>query len=75
MHEGSFPTKTLRLHVPTAGRWESARSRCRSLAFLPDAEVAEIVKHNAPPASRPEQYRPERLLESRPASRAGAAIA
>jgi hypothetical protein len=33
------------------------------LAFLPDAEVAEIVKHNAPRLPDQEQYRPERLLE------------
>jgi DNA-binding IclR family transcriptional regulator len=33
------------------------------LAFLPDAEVTEIVEHNAPRLPDQEQFRPERLLE------------
>ena len=63
MHEGSFPTKTLRLHVHDRWPLGVGAFTVPLLAFLPDAEVAEIVKHNAPRLPDQEQYRPERLLE------------
>jgi DNA-binding IclR family transcriptional regulator len=63
MHEGSFPTKTLRLHVHDRWPLGVGAFTVPLLAFLPDAEVTEIVKHNAPRLPDQEQYRPERLLE------------
>ena len=63
MHEGNFPTKTLRLHVHDRWPLGVGAFTVPLLAFLPDAEIAEIVKHNAPRLPDQEQYRSERLLD------------
>lgn len=63
MREGNFPTKTLRLHVHDRWPLGVGAFTVPLLAFLPDAEVEEIVRHNAPRLPDQEQYRPERLLE------------
>ena len=63
MHEGNFPTKTLRLHVRDRWPLGVGAFTVPLLAFLPDPEVAQIVEHNAARLPDQEQYRPERLLE------------
>jgi DNA-binding IclR family transcriptional regulator len=63
MHEGNFPTKTLRLHVRDRWPLGVGAFTVPLLAFLPDPEVAEIIRHNAPRLPDHEQYRPERLLD------------
>ena len=63
MHEGNFPTKTLRLHVRDRWPLGVGAFTVPLLAFLPDAEAREIVEHNASRLPDQEQYRPERLLE------------
>jgi DNA-binding IclR family transcriptional regulator len=63
MREGSFPTKTLRLHVHDRWPLGVGAFTVPLLAYLPDAEVAEIVAHNASRLPDQEQYRPERLQD------------
>ncbi|HET9903775.1 MAG TPA: IclR family transcriptional regulator [Xanthobacteraceae bacterium] len=62
MLEGSFPEQTLKLSV--GDRWPLGvgASNMPLLAFLPDAEVADIITHNAPRLKDYAEYAPDRLL-------------
>jgi DNA-binding IclR family transcriptional regulator len=63
MAEGSYPERTLRLSV--GHRWPLGvgASNMPLLAYLPDAEIADVIAHNAPRLSEYAEYAPERLLQ------------
>jgi DNA-binding IclR family transcriptional regulator len=62
MSEGSYPIKTLKLSV--RDRWPLGVGAFSMplLAFLPDAEVEEIIRHNAPILAGQDLYTPAKLL-------------
>lgn len=61
MREGSYPLKTLRLHV--YDRWPLGVGSFSMplLAYLPDEEVDEIIESNAPRLARHDEYSPANL--------------
>jgi DNA-binding IclR family transcriptional regulator len=63
MREGSYPVKTLRLHVNDRWPLGVGAFSMALLAYLPDAEIAEIVEANAPRLERHKEYAPAELLK------------
>lgn len=63
MREGSYPVKTLRLHVNDRWPLGVGAFSMALLAYLPDAEIAEIVEANAPRLVRHREYAPAELLK------------
>ncbi len=63
MCEGDFPVKTLRLHI--RDRWPLGIGAFTMplLAYLPDAEVAEIIRRNAPRLVDQKDHTPEILFK------------
>jgi DNA-binding IclR family transcriptional regulator len=62
MREGSYPLKTLRLHVHDRWPLGVGAFSMPLLAALPDAEVNEILKANAHRLRRHPEYSPANLL-------------
>jgi len=62
MCEGDYPIKTLRLHL--RDRWPLGVGAFTMplLAYLPDAEIEDIIKHNAPKLADQKEHTPEKLL-------------
>ena len=63
MCEGNYPVKTLRVQI--RDRWPLGIGAFTMplLAHLPDAEIAAIIRHNAPRLSDQKDYTPEKLLK------------
>lgn len=63
MLEGNYPIKTLRLHIHDRWPLGVGAFSMPLLAWLPDSEVAEIVRHNAPRLIEEKEHTPEKVLE------------
>ncbi len=63
MAEGSYPEKALRLNLRDRWPLGVGAFSMALLAFLPDNEVADIVRHNARRLADHDQYTEARLLE------------
>lgn len=63
MREGSYPIKTLRLHIHDRWPLGVGAFSIPLLAWLPDSEVADVVRHNAPRLADQEEHTPEKLLQ------------
>lgn len=63
MAEGSYPEKALRLNLRDRWPLGVGAFSMALLAFLPDNEVAEIVRHNARRLADHDQYTEKHLLE------------
>jgi DNA-binding IclR family transcriptional regulator len=62
MCEGNYPVKTLRVHI--RDRWPLGIGAFTMplLAYLPDAEIAAIIRHNAPRLTDQKDHTPEKLF-------------
>ena len=63
MCEGNYPVKTLRLHI--RDRWPLGIGAFTMplLAYLPDAEVTDILRRNAPRLADQKDHTPDKLLK------------
>jgi DNA-binding IclR family transcriptional regulator len=62
MCEGNYPTKTLRLHLRDRWPLGVGAFTIPLLAYLPDSEVRDIIRHNAPRLADQKEHTPEKLM-------------
>lgn len=62
MREGNYPIKTLRVQVHSRWPLGVGAFTMPLLAWLPDSEINEIVKHNALRLTGEEEHTPEKIL-------------
>lgn len=63
MCEGNYPVKTLRLHVRDRWPLGVGAFTIPLLAYLPDSEVRDIIKHNTAKLSDQKEHTPDMLLK------------